>query len=263
MGQYAKVTNWISGTGLYRKESGTWALYSHPEQILTAASKHVFFDKRSTKVTIAIHGAPGENVHIAASPSIFVTLDSAGEGSAAIDAGTWTFHAGTSGYSETIEVTSGTTDVHLYPEGYIYWYGRIRPGATLGTALGATTYANRSVTQNTNNIVLSASARGYSGTRYSTYAAVYFTGVTVTGYTNLIFNISEVTGSSGTSTRTIGQASSTTGNFGTTITAANTHTVAIRSITSYPYIGAKQNQRSSTSTSYQTRTMTVAAIWME
>ncbi len=260
MGQYAKVTSWISGTGLYRKESGTWTLYSHPEQILTAASKHVFFDKRSTKVTIAIHGAPGENVHIATSPAVFVTLDSAGEGTARIDAGTWTFHAGTSGYSDTIEVTSGTTDVHLYPEGYIYWYGRIRPGATLGTALGSTSYANRSVTQNTNDIVLSASARAYSGTRYSTYAAVYFTGVTRTGYTNLKFVISAVSGSSGTSARTIGQASSGGGNYTSTITAAGTHTVTMNNNS---YIGAKQNQRSSTSTSYQTRTMTVAAIWME
>lgn len=263
MGQYAKVSGaWVTGSGLYRKESGVWVQYSHPEQILTAASKHIFFDKRSTKVTIAVHGAPGENVHIAASPSVFVNLDSAGEGTATIDAGTWIFHAGTSGYSETIEVTSGTTDVYLYPEGYIYWYGRIRSGATLGTAKGSTSYATPSITQNTNNIVLSATARYYQA-RHNTYATVYFTGVSVTGYTNLKFVISAVSGSSGTSTRTIGQASSTTAGFGTTITTADTHTVAIRSITSYPYIGARQYINSSTSTSNQNRTMTLAAIWME
>ncbi len=191
-----------------------------------------------------------------------VELDSSGEGEVTLNSGTWYFKGSISEYSVS-QTVSGDEDVYVYPEGIIYWYGRIRPGATLGTALGATSYANRSVKQNTNNIVLSASARYYSGTRYSTYAAVYFTGVDVTGYTDLKFDISAVSGSSGTSARTIGQASSGGGDYGTTITTADTHTVTIRSISSYPYIGAKQNQRSSTSTSYQTRTMTVAAIWME
>ena len=215
---------------------------------------------------IPIMGAPGETVTYSGTESGSVTLNSSGNGTITLRPGTYSFTGSLSGTKSNVNILPGTT-VTMWPDNatIIYWYGRFGSGVILNIQLGGTNYANRSVTTNTNNMVLNAQSRAYpSSTRHNTYASVYFTGVSTTGRSTLHYNVSAVSGTSGgSSTRSLGQsASAGTADFPNIITNAGTYSYTLLSMTSYPYIGARQYHNSNTSTSWTSHDMTLAAVWL-
>ena len=211
--------------------------------------------------TITIMGAPGETVTYSGAESGSVTLDSNGDATVSLRSGTYTFVGSISGTKSNVTVSGGA--VTMWPDNVeiLYWYGRYGTGITAGTALGGTSYANRSVTFNANDIVTFAGARGYNGS-HSTYAAVYFAGANTTGKTSVGIIITDITNSGysgGTRRRTIGQSSSAGGAYTQEITAAGTYTIPLDSNT---YIGAR-NYVGNSNTSYANAYMTIGAYWLE
>lgn len=215
------------------------------------------------KVNATIQGAPEETVTYTGPESGSVVLDEHGEATVRLTSGDYSLTGSVSSYTANRRLRPNTPVLGVFPDGYIYWYGRTQTGHELKTAYGQESYANRTVTQNTNDITVYAQARGYSGTGYSTYAAAYFDDIDLTGYTDIKFTIGSVYNSNGSSERTCGQETNDTYKFNTEFTTAGTYAVTIDpSITRKP-IGVRQYTSSNTTTSWKTRSFNLAALWLE
>ena len=215
------------------------------------------------KVNATIKGAPGETVTYTGPESGSVELDSNGEGTVRLTCGDYSLTGSVSSYTASRSLRPSTPVMGVYPDGFIYWYGLIQTGHELKTALGSASYANRSVTQNTNDITVYAQARGYSGSGYSTYAAAYFDDIDLTGYADIKFTIGSVVNDGGSSERTCGQETNDTYKFNTEFTAAGTYTVTIDPDIKRLPIGVRQYTSSNSTTSWKTRSFNLAALWLE
>ena len=216
------------------------------------------------KVSATIKGAPGETVTYTGAESGSVELDSDGEATVTLKSGDYSLTGSVSNYTATCRLRPQESVMGVYPENYIYWYGRIRDGHELKTGLGTTdTFRLRHVTQETNDIEVFAQARAYNGTAYNTYAAAYFDDIDLTGFTTINFSIGSVFDENGSSERTCGQATNDTYKFNTEFTVAGDYAVTIDpNITRKP-IGVRQYLGSSSTSSWKKRSFTLAALWLE
>lgn len=216
------------------------------------------------KVNATILGAPGETVTYTGIESGSVVLDEHGEATVRLMSGDYSLTGSVSSYTANRRLRPNSPVLGVYPDGYIYWYGRIRDGHELKTAYGQASYTNRYVTQNTNDITVYAQARGYSGSGYNTYAAAYFDDIDLTGYTGFKFTVGDLYDQNGgNNERTCGQETNDTYKFNTEFSTAGTHAVTIDpSITRKP-IGVRQYTGSSSTTSWKTHSFALKALWLE
>ena len=269
MAIYVKINGtWEGGNPTvnlcYHKSSGTWFQAADPKMYLKENVKYNFIDARTTTITVSVLGGYQEAITITGpnSYSTTVTCDTTGDGGTLdLEPGTYTLTSSyltDTGLTRTVTVTSSTTAITSYPDSAIYWFGVFCFGATYSTAFGGSDYANRQVNINTDNIQLHAQVRSYpKGTTHNTYAAINFTNVDWSSYSNVYFYIT--TASSGT--KGIGMSSSAGGNKSVTVTTTGVQSAAL---TTASYMGAKCYRVStSSSTSFVNAYLTFKAVWME
>lgn len=167
------------------------------------------------KIKLTVRGAPGETVAITGKESTSVELDENGDGYIELaKPGDYTFTGSISGYTVTKHLRTGEITADVFPEGFVYWHGRIREGVTTGTD----TYTNRSGYDGCSAYF---SDEGYFRSRvnnrgtgeYSCTAksVCYLSGFDKSGYTALYWNVSSFSRYNNEGALYFGQASAVSG----------------------------------------------------